>query len=141
MPDRWTLSVKGGRRVRIRKGEMYHTSLKDGTEVTFQEQIRSGGEPVHTHVWIKPKDPDVALYLVSYLLREVVYHPHRTVLIALLQGWSLEDEKEDAEVQVELVIHRKLSESLFNFVAWYMEQAMEAVNGYAAMASLFGDNS
>jgi len=140
MSARWTLNVKGGRRVRIRKGELYGSTLDDGTTVSFQEQVGHRGTPVHTHIWIQPPHPDTAIYLAEYLLRGATYYPYKSSLLAFVQGWDLND-PDEAETQVEIVVNRKLSQQLFDFVCWYVEEAMEAVNGYAAMASLFGDNS
>lgn len=141
MSTRFTLEYKG-RRAKIRKGETYSYIMKRdclSLEVHFQEQPATRSENVHTHVWVHNLLEEEAMPLIAYLLNEAVYHPKALNCVCLVEAWDLEKDKEDADYVVELLVTGKLSQPKIEFTLGYLAECYEAVYGYAAMTSLFGE--
>ena len=136
--SRYTLKLKNGKPLKIRKGEIYCFTVSEELSVDFQEQMAHVGECVHTHVWVNPSNHDASIYILDYILNSSVYHPIKLRTVALLQAWHIEDKElqDPHEVSVEFVVDRKLSQTMANGIINWMEEIHESVKGYQAMTNL-----
>jgi len=140
--ERYTLKLKSGHKVKIRKGETYEVNFDDIT-LAFQEHPRAVNQRVHTHVWIEAvDDPETTKDCYNYVLWHLERYPRRTTMQALVIGWELdEDEKEfeGPDVLYEIIVERKFSQTLIDDIKVWALELHDIVTGYVAMRSLFGD--
>ena len=142
MRERYTLKLKSGHTVKIRKNETYEVNLDD-ISLAFQEHPRAVNQRVHTHVWIEViDDSETTSDVYNYVLWELATYPRRTTMQALVIGWELnEDENEfdGPDVLYELIVERKFSQTLINDIKFWALELYDIVTGYVAMRSLFGE--
>jgi len=142
MGERYTLKLKSGHRVKIKKGETYCVNLND-IELMFQEQSGSRNQGVHTHVWVEAiDDPDTTMDIYHYVLWQYEKYPRKTSMQALVMGWELNEEEKEFEgpqVLYELIIDRKFSQTMINDITFWSEEIYDIVMGHVAMRSLFGE--
>lgn len=137
--NRFMFKLSNGKQTKIRKNELYNFTLDNGLEISFQEQPAHVGEPVHTHVWVDPKNNDSSIYILDYILRESMYYPIKFRTLAFLQFWLLENDEftEDMDTLVEFVVDRKLSNTMSNGIMNWIEEIYEVVIGFQIMNNLF----
>ena len=142
MRERYTLKLKSGHRVKIRKGETYEVNFDDIT-LAFQEHPRAVNQRVHTHVWVEAvDDTKTTTDLYNYVLWHLERYPRRTTAQALVIGWDLDEEEKEFEgpyVLYELIVERKFSQTLIDDIKFWALELHDIVTGYVAMRSLFGD--
>ena len=142
MRERYTLKLKSGHTVKIRKNETYEVNLDD-ISLAFQEHPRAVNQRVHTHVWIEAiDDSETTSEIYNYVLWELGTYPRRTTMQALVIGWDLDEEEKEFEgpdVLYELIVERKFSQTLINEIKFWALELYDIVTGYVAMRSLFGD--
>ncbi len=140
MRARYTLKLKSGRKVKIRKGEAYEVNFDD-IKLSFEEHPRAVNLGVHTHVWVEAiDDPDTTMDIYNYVLWHLQKYPRRTTAQALVIGWELDEEEKEFEgpfVLYELIIKRKFSQTLINDIKFWALELHDVVTGYVAMRSLF----
>jgi len=138
--ERYTLRLKSGHRIKIRKSECYEVNFDD-VRLAFQEHPAEKGGNVHTHVWIEAiDDPDTTRDIYDYVLWHLEKYPRRTTAQALVIGWELDNNEETFEgpyVLHELIIKRKFSQTLINDIKFWALKIYDIVTGYVAMRSLF----
>ena len=139
MSDRFTLKLANGRKIKIRQNETYLYKVGKILEISFQEQPTVRKEPVHTHVWVDPKNSDASMYMIDYILNHARHYPIKLKAVAFLQFWDIENHqaKEAENNLVEFVIDRKLSKTMSSGVIDWVEEIFEAVYGYQVMNNLF----
>lgn len=137
--QRFIFKLANGKHTKIRKNELYNFTLENGLEISFQEQPAHVGEPVHTHVWVDPKNNDGSMYILDYILRESMYYPIKFRTLAFLQFWHLENDEftEDTDTLVEFIVDRKLSKTMSNGIMNWIEEIYEIVTGFQIMNNLF----
>ncbi len=142
MRERYTLKLKSGHRVKIRKGETYEVNC-DKIQLAFEEHPRAVNQRVHTHVWIEAKDDsETTSDIYNFVLWEFEKYPRRTTMQALVIGWELDDEEKEFEGPYpfyELIVERKISQALINDIKFWALELYDIVTGYVAMRSLFGE--
>ena len=142
MRERYTLKLKSGHTVKIRKNETYEVNLDD-ISLAFQEHPRAVNQRVHTHVWIEAiDDPDTTNDIFNYVIWELATYPRRTIAQALVIGWELNEEEKEfdgPQVYYELIVERKFSQTLIEDIKFWTIELHHIVTGYVAMRSLFGD--
>ena len=142
MRERYTLKLKSGHTVKIRKNETYEVNLDD-ISLAFQEHPRAVNQRVHTHVWIEViDDPDTTMDVYNFVIWELATYPRRTTMQALVIGWELDEDKKEFEgpdVLYELIVERKFSKTLIEDIKFWVLEVYDVVTGYVAMRSLFGD--
>ncbi len=142
MRERYTLKLKSGHKVKIRKGETYEVNYDD-ISLAFQEHPAEHGGKVHTHVWIEAvDDPDTTRDIYDYVIWHLTLYPRRTRAQALVIGWELDEEEKEFEgpyVFYELIVERKFSQTLIDDIKFWALEIYDVVTGYVAMRSLFGD--
>jgi len=140
--ERYRLTLKSGHRVKIKKGVTYDVNLGD-INLGFEEHRRAVNLGVHTHVWIEAiDDPDTTRDIYNYVLWHLEKYPRRTTAQALVMGWELDNNKELFDgpyVLYELIVERKLSQTLINDIKFWALEIYDVVTGYVAMRSLFGE--
>ena len=139
MSNRFTLRLANGRKIKIRQNETYLYKVGKILEISFQEQPTVRKEPVHTHVWVDPKNSDTSMDMIDYILNHARHYPIKLKAVAFLQFWDIENHqaKEAENNLVEFVIDRKLSKTMSSGVIDWVEEIFEAVYGYQAMNNLF----
>ncbi len=142
MKERYTLKLKSGHRVKIRKGEAYEVNFDD-IKLSFEEHPRAVNLGVHTHVWVEAiGDPDTTMDIYNYVLWNLEKYPRRTTAQALVIGWELDEEKKEFEgsyVLYELIVERKFSQTLIDDIRFWALAIYDIVTSYVAMLRLFGD--
>jgi len=142
MRERYTLQLKTGHRVKIRKGECYEVNFDD-IRLAFQEHPAEHGGKVHTHVWIEAiDDPDTTRDIYDYVLWHLEKYPRRTRAQALVIGWESDEEKKEFEgpfVFYELVINRKFSQTMIEDIKFWALEIYQIVKYHVAIRSLFGE--
>ena len=142
MRERYTLKLKSGHTVKIRKGETYEVNFDD-ISLAFQEHPRAVNQRVHTHVWIEAiDDSETTSDIYNYVLWDLERYPRRTTMQALVIGWELDEEEKEFEgpdVLYELIVERKFSQTLIDDIKFWSLEIYDIVTGYVAMRSLFGD--
>ena len=142
MRERYTLKLKSGHTVKIRKNETYEVNLDD-ISLAFQEHPRAVNQRVHTHVWIEViDDSETTSDVYNYVLWELATYPRRTTMQALVIGWELDEEEKEFEgpyVFYELIVERKFSQTLIEDIKFWALELYDIVTGYVAMRSLFGE--
>ena len=142
MRERYTLKLKSGHRVKIRKGETYEVNF-DKIKLAFEEHPRAVNQRVHTHVWIEAiDDSQTTNDLYNYVLWELATYPRGTTMQALVIGWELDEEEKEFEgpdILYELIVERKISQTLIDDIKVWALEIYDIVTGYVAMRSLFGD--
>ena len=142
MRERYTLKLKSGHTVKIRKNETYEVNLDD-ISLAFQEHPRAVNQRVHTHVWIEAiDDSETTSEIYNYVLWELATYPRRTTMQALVIGWELDEEEKEFEgpaVLYELIVERKFSQTLIEDIKFWALELYDIVTGYVAMRSLFGE--
>jgi len=140
--ERYTLKLKSGHRVKIRKGETYDVTFDD-IRLAFQEHPRAVNQRVHTHVWVEViEDPDTTADIYNYVLWHLEKYPRRTTMQALVIGWELDEEEKEFEgpyVLYELIVERKFSQTMIDDIRFWALEIYDIVTGYVAMRSLFGE--
>jgi len=140
--ERYKLTLKSGHRIKIRKGHCYEVNF-DNIRLAFQEHPSEKGGTVHTHVWVEAiDDPDTTMDLYNYVLWLYNIYPRRTRAQALVIGWEPDEEEKEWEgpyVLYELIVNRKLSQTLINELKFWSLEIYDIVTGYVAMRSLFGE--
>jgi len=139
---RYTLKLKSGHRTKIVKGHCYEVNFNN-IRLAFQEHPSEKGGTVHTHVWVEAiNDPDTTTDIYNYVLWQLAKYPRRTRAQALVIGWEPDEEDKEWEgpyVLYELIVSRKLSQTLINEIKVWALEIYDVVSGYVAMRSLFGD--
>ena len=142
MRERYTLKLKSGHRVKIRKGAAYEVNFDD-INLAFEEHPAEKGGKVHTHVWVEViDDPDTTMDIYNFVLWHFEKYPLRTKAQALVIGWESDEEKKEFEgpyVLYELVIERKFSQTMIDDIKFWALELYDVVIGYVAMRSLFGE--
>lgn len=142
--NRYTFKLASGRRVKIRKGELYGIEGPYGFDVTCQEQLASSGGKVHTHVWIENKEnPESIVDLYMYVTWNFERYPKNTSMFALVRGWALSDDEtvfEGPDVLYELVIDRKLSETHIDHLTDWLGDVLYEFLTWRGMVGLFGED-
>jgi len=140
MGERYTLKLKSGHTVKIKKGEGYDVFL-DNIRLGFEEHPRGVNQGVHTHVWVEAiDDPDTTMNLYNYVLWHFEKYPRKTKMQALVIGWELDDEEfEGPFVLYELIVERKFSETMIGDIKFWIQEIYDIVMGHVAMRSLFGE--
>jgi len=140
--ERYTLKLKSGHRVKIKKGAAYEVNFDD-VKLAFEEHPAGVNQGVHTHVWIEATDdPDTTMDIYNYVLWQFEKYPRRTRMQALVIGWELDEAEKDFEgpyMLYELIIERKFSQTLIDDIKFWALGLYNIVTGYVAMRSLFGD--
>ncbi len=141
---RYTLKSPSGRRLKIRKGEIYETKNDLGFKISFQEQPARLGGRVHTHVWIECENrPELIPELYLYVTWDYERYPQKTTMFALLRGWFLNDDDtffEGPENIYELVIDRKLSQTHIDHIHDWLIIVLHGLTMTMGMAGLFGED-
>ena len=144
MRERYKLTLKSGHRVKIRKGETYSVNFDD-IQFSFEEHPTGVNLGVHTHVWVEViDDPETTTDIYNYVLWDFEKYPRRTMAQALVIGWEPDEEEKEWEgpyVLYELVVERKLSQTLINDIKFWALEIFGIVKGYVAMRSLFGEKA
>lgn len=142
MNERYTLKLKSGHRVKIKKGEGYDVILDD-IRLGFEEHPRGVNQGVHTHVWVEAiNDSSTTRDIYNYVIWHLEKYPRRTTMQALVIGWELDEEEKEFEgpfVLYELIIERKLSQTLIDDIKFWALEIYKVVTGHVAMRSLFGE--
>jgi len=140
--ERYTLRLKSGHRVKIKKGETYEVNFDD-IKLSFEEHPPGVNLGVHTHIWVEViDDPETTRDVYNYVLWDFEKYPRRTTALALVIGWEPDEEEKEWEgpyVLYELVVERKFSQTLINDVKFWALEIYDIVSGHVAMRSLFGD--
>jgi len=64
--ERYTLKLKSGHTIKIRKGETYEVNFDD-IKLSFEEHPPGVNLGVHTHVWVEAiDDPDPFSFLLTF---------------------------------------------------------------------------
>lgn len=142
MNERYTLKLKSGHRVKIKKGAAYEVNY-DNVRLAFEEHPAGVNQGVHTHVWIEAiDDPDTTMNIYNYVIWQLETYPRRTKAQALVIGWELDEEKKEFEgpyMLYELIIERKFSQTLIDDIKFWALAIYDIVMGYVSMRSLFGE--
>ncbi len=142
MRERYTLKLKSGHTVKIRKGETYEVNFDD-IKLSFEEQPPGVNLGVHTHVWIEAiNDPDTTRDIYNYVLWDFEKYPRRTKALALVIGWEPDEEDKEWKgpyVLYELIVSRKLSQTMIYDIKFWALEIFDIVTGYVAMRNLFGE--
>jgi len=140
--ERYTLKLKSGHRVKIRKGAAYEVNFDD-IRLAFEEHPAEKGGKVHTHVWVEViDDSPTTMALYNYVLWQLEKYPRRTRAQALVIGWELDKEEKEFEgpfVLYELIVERKFSQTMIDDIKFWALEIHDIVIGHVAMRSLFGE--
>jgi len=140
--ERYTLKLKSGHRVKIKKSAVYEVNFDD-VKLAFEEHPAVKDGKVHTHVWVEAiDDPDTTMNIYNYVLWQFEKYPRRTKAQALVIGWESDEEEKEFEgpyVLYELIVERKFSQTLIDDIKFWALEIYEIVTGYVAMRSLFGE--
>jgi len=140
--ERYTLKLRSGHRVKIKKSVAYEVTFDD-VKLSFEEHPSTKNLGVHTHVWVEAiDDPATTQDIYNYVIWHLEKYPRRTTAQALVIGWELDDNEELFEgpyMLYELIVERKLSQTLIDDVKFWALEIFDIVTGYVAMRSLFGE--
>lgn len=143
-PNRYTFKLVGGRRTKIRKGELYGFKGLYGFDITCQEQPAISGGKVHTHVWIENEEnPESIVDLYMYVTWNFEVYPKNTSMFALVRGWALSDDEtvfEGPDILYELIIDRKLSKTHIDHLFDWLGDVLSEFLIWRGMVGLFGED-
>jgi len=142
---RYTFRYASNRHEKIRRNQIYEVKLSNGYAVTFQEQGRETtetGAGVHTHIWLTHSDLQRVGSVWQHVTESDSYLPHRTHSFALVTAYRRSEgnpEEFEPGADFELVVDRKLSQTLVDEATLWLDLVIEVADTRVAIRTLFGE--